>query len=76
MRQILYLHGELFRNHLLQHLVRILDSLPPSCQSQVLVKRLIWVVSVVQQRVGLLYIISPHHTVGVVFGSEKTLPAK
>ena len=76
MRQILYLHGELFRDHLLHHLIRILDSLSPRGQAQVLVERLIWVVSVVQQGVGLLDIISPDHTVGVVLGSEETLSLK
>ena len=40
------------------------------------VERLVWVVSVVQQRVGLLYIICSNHTVGVVLGSEETLAVK
>ena len=71
-----YLHGELFRDHLLHHLVRIPDSFPPTGEAQVFVKRLVRMVSIVEQGVGLLYIICPNHTVGVVLGGEETLAVK
>ena len=66
-------HGEVLWNHLLHHLVGVLHPPASPGETEVLVERLVRVVGVVQQGVGLLHVVRANNTIGVIFSSQETL---